>query len=114
MTNDALYPILRDVIKETASMFSDEFMHVGGDEVRSGCLDEVPAIKEWMVAHNMSTDDYTDLFRYFRYNVSSYVTEANKKMVVWQEAFEEMYGRPQNPLLPSNTSACLLRISNCI
>jgi hexosaminidase len=107
MTQDSLYPVLRDVTMETASMFSDDYMHIGGDEVIFGCLDEVPAIKEWMAAHNMNTTDpkYSDLLRYFRYNVSSYVTEAKKNMVVWQEAFEQMYGQPNNPLLPSNTGS---------
>jgi hexosaminidase len=110
LTNDLTYEVLKDVYQDTASMFADSFIHLGGDELMSSCYDEDPAIVAWMKAHNMSyltnetnKFDYTELVRYYRYNVSKYVAAKQKNMVVWQEAYEEMFDQPANPLQPNNT-----------
>jgi len=122
MTNPNTYPVVKDVYQGVAGMFADEYMHLGGDELAYSCLNEVPAIKQWcvknfqdnyshywalflvrMLDHNMSIADYDDLVRYYRYNLTSYVTDVNKKMVVWQEAYEEMENQVDNPLQPNNT-----------
>jgi hexosaminidase len=103
MTYDNTYTILKDVYNEMASLFSDSYVHVGGDEVIAHCLDEFPRIKQWMQENLNGSTNYKDLLRYFRFRLSPMITEAKKKMIVWQEAFEEMEGQPNNPLLPSNT-----------
>lgn len=102
MTNDNTYNILRDVYTEVAEIFSDSYLHVGGDEVIPKCLDEFPRVMAWIQTHLNSTS-YLDLLRYFRVRLSASIAPTKKKMIVWEEAFEEMRGQKNNPLSPSNT-----------
>jgi hexosaminidase len=102
--NDNIYPLLDKIYGDLATMFSDDFLHVGGDEVRPSCWDQFPWIKEWMGAQGMDNSTYLPLLRYFRTKLSPMILNRNKKMVVWQEALEEMMELGSaNPLSPSNT-----------
>jgi hexosaminidase len=109
LTNPEIYPLLRNIYGDVADMFSDEYLHAGGDEVRPACFDEFPEIAIWMGAHGMDNttvgpEKYVPLLRDFRLQLTPMITSKGKKMVLWQEALEEMLVLgPNNPLSPSNT-----------
>ena len=42
-------------MKYIDNTFSDEFVHMGGDEVNLTCWDRKPSIKTWMKDQNIST-----------------------------------------------------------
>jgi hexosaminidase len=101
LTKDETYEVLKDVLQETAVLFKDEFIHLGGDELITKCYDEFPEIKQWMRDHNMNDSSYVELVRYYQEKVIQYVQEKNKHFVVWQEAWEHFVGLPTNPF-PAN------------
>lgn len=104
LTNSDIYPLLDKIYGDVSSMFSDDYVHIGGDEVNPRCWDEFPAIKQWMGEHGMDNTTYLPLIRDFRLKLTPMLTSRNKKMVLWQEALEEMLPLgAQNPLSPSNT-----------
>lgn len=61
--------------------------HCSGDEIVYRCLDEVPAVKEWMAAHGMNTSTYDPLVVYYEKKVLSFM-EPKKTPIIWQEVFE--------------------------
>lgn len=102
VTNDEIYDILRDIYHEVAELFEDEFMHIGGDEVSKGCFDEFKDyFEEWRRKNNMTTHE--EMINYFRLKLTPSIVETNKKMIVWQEALDEVYDIPSNPLTQENT-----------
>lgn len=58
------YDVLTDVTKYVNSIFTDKYVHLGGDEVDFDVWDKVPAIKEWMSKNNIA--DYDELQVYYR------------------------------------------------
>lgn len=103
LTNENLYQFLDTIYGELSTLFTDEFIHIGGDEVISRCFDEFPSIKNWMNKNRMNVKNYNDLILYFRTKITPNIVK-KKKMIVWQEAIEEMipYGN-KSPLNPNNT-----------
>lgn len=105
MTNQNIYPLLKKIYGDIAELFGDNYMHVGGDEVRTRCFDEFDML-EWIGQHGMDNSSYLPLLRDFRIKLSNIISEKKKKMVLWQEAIEEMLALgPLNPLQPENSIA---------
>lgn len=106
LTNPDIYPLLERIYGDIAHIFSDAYMHVGGDEVRTRCFDEFNML-EWMGAHGYPTNSsYLPLLREFRQKLSDFINTKNKKMVLWEEAIEEMLELGSaNPLNPANSVA---------
>lgn len=105
LTNPDIYDLLYLVYGDIANLFSDDYMHVGGDEVRTRCFDEFNML-EWMGNHGMDNSSYLPILREFRIKISEFINSKEKKMVLWQEAIEEMLELgPANPLSPSNSIA---------
>ena len=53
-TNEDVYPVVRNLIKEVTSLFPSNFIHLGGDEVHYGCWKNNENITAWMASHNIS------------------------------------------------------------
>lgn len=105
LTNPDIYPLLHRIYGDLAHMFSDAYMHVGGDEVRTRCFDEFHML-EWLGAHGHKNSSYNEILRDFRINISNFISSKNRKMVLWQEAIEEMLVLgSENPLSPNNSIA---------
>lgn len=51
--------MVKDVFTEVNSLFEDEYVHFGGDEIVMSCFDQRPAIKDWMAKNNIA--NYTEL-----------------------------------------------------
>ena len=45
---DKTWDVLQGVLLQVASQFPDGMLHVGGDEVVTGCWLEDPTVKAWM------------------------------------------------------------------
>ena len=53
-TQNITYTVLQKLITEFASVFGDEFLHVGGDEMQLACWDDVPHIQTFMKVRDNS------------------------------------------------------------
>ena len=88
-----LYVFLDRFIGEMASIFPDEYFHIGGDEVNgSQWTANTTDIPAFMQAHGFKTQH--DLQAYFNQQVLKIVTKYGKRMEGWDEIL--------NPALPKD------------
>lgn len=75
------YEVLTDVMNYVNNTFTDEAVHMGGDEVNLTCWDRKPSIKDWMKNHNISS--YTDLQNYYRIEQKKIWRNMTKKTAIY-------------------------------
>ena len=81
-TSNATYNLLKGFFSEMATIFEDDWMFLGGDEVEFTCWDSNPAIEAWLKAHNMTS---ADLQQYFWQEMQVRVLPfLNKTIGVWE------------------------------
>jgi hexosaminidase len=77
------YKFLDSFIGEMANLFSDQYFHIGGDEVNGKEWDANSSIQTFMRAHGLTTNQ--DLQAYFNTRVQKIVSKHGKIMVGWDE-----------------------------
>jgi hexosaminidase len=82
-TREETYKFLDTLIGEMASLFPDQFFHIGGDEVNGKEWDANPKIQAFMHAHGLK--DNNDLQAYFNQRVQKIVAKHGKTMLGWDE-----------------------------
>lgn len=115
VTSDATYEFLAAFLAEVASIFPDEVLMLGGDEVGhrepavgpsdngTKCFELDARSRAWLRAHNMSAADATD---YFWRRVSEQIVPAlNRTLMVWHCAECKHPGDPRIERLPKGTIA---------
>eukprot|EP00005_Dracoamoeba_jomungandri_P003078 CAMPEP_0174260610 /NCGR_PEP_ID=MMETSP0439-20130205/10062_1 /TAXON_ID=0 /ORGANISM="Stereomyxa ramosa, Strain Chinc5" /LENGTH=447 /DNA_ID=CAMNT_0015344889 /DNA_START=219 /DNA_END=1562 /DNA_ORIENTATION=- len=70
---------------EVASVFTDDYVHAGGDEVSFGCWKSNPDIQAFMVKHKYTIEQVE---QYYENNLLSIIGKTGKSYVVWQEIFD--------------------------
>jgi len=116
VASDDMYNFLLAFFSEMSTIFTDEFIHTGGDEVVVDCWLHDPAIKKWADSKNL-TDPYR-IFQYFSNRLGSFVRPpsssapasvgarpaspglppyVNRTMVVWQDVYDDNYGHLAHP-----------------
>lgn len=82
------YTFVQKIYEDLKSIFPDNFVHVGGDEVwmSEKCWLEDPQIASWMKEHGMSNET-VQLYEYFETRLLQIVADLNKTPIVWQEVF---------------------------
>jgi hexosaminidase len=91
------YEFLDVFFAEMAELFDDEFMHIGGDENNGKHWLANPEIVAYMEEHGY--DDVLSLQRHFNERVLEIFTRYGKRMVGWDEIFQE--GLPKNVVIQS-------------
>ena len=82
-TNPKVYTFLEKLFTEMASLFPDEYFHIGGDEVTGKHWENTPHIRNYMKAHGMKT--FQDLQAYFNRKIFPIIKKNGKKMIGWDE-----------------------------
>ncbi len=85
-TRESVYQFLDAFIGEMASLFPDEYFHIGGDEVNGREWNTNAEIAAYKRAHGMSNND--QLQAYFNKRLLPIVTKYGKKMMGWDEIFQ--------------------------
>jgi len=93
VTREEIYTFLDGLIGEMAALFPDEYVHIGGDEVRLDRWSTEPRIQAFMRDHGMKAP--ADLQAYFNRRLEPIVIRHGKKMVGWDEVL--------HPELPKST-----------
>ena len=96
-TREETYTFLESLIGEIAALFPDEYLHVGGDEVKGKQWNANPRIMAFKQAHGMK--DNADLQVYFNRRLLPIVQKNGKKMIGWDEIFHP--GLPQDVVVHS-------------
>lgn len=101
-----MYPVLKAVLAEFSSIFADEYIHLGNDEVYYDCWyfyifyliyyawntsnfflqierKSNPELAEWMRSMNFG-NEYSHLQAYYSSKLLKTVAELNKKSIVWE------------------------------
>jgi len=79
------YTFFEKFFAEMSKLFTDEYIHIGGDENSGKQWDENPEIQKFMKENNIP-DNHT-LQGYFNSRLLKILTEYNKKMIGWDEIF---------------------------
>ncbi|XP_067622184.1 beta-hexosaminidase subunit beta-like [Eurosta solidaginis] len=97
-TQESTLNFLNKFFKEIKTIFPDKYLHLGGDEVASGCWESNASIQAYLKAHGMDNGDLTYLYLE---RLSANISAMGWKQMVWQEAMIE------NSLMewPANTIA---------
>lgn len=82
-TREETYKFLDKFLEEMATLFPDEYFHIGGDEVAGKEWDANPKIQAFMREHSMKNKQ--DLQAYFNQRLQKIVTKHHKIMVGWDE-----------------------------
>lgn len=85
-TKETTYEFLDKFFTEMASLFPDEYFHIGGDEVKPDHWKNNPDIQKFMVNNNIK--DEHDLQAYFNKRILKILQKNNKKMVGWDEILQ--------------------------
>ncbi|ELZ5940713.1 family 20 glycosylhydrolase [Providencia stuartii] len=91
-TQESVYQFTDALIGELATIFPDEYIHIGGDEVDPTQWQNNPSIQEFMRKNNLK--DTHALQAYFNQCLEQILTHHNRKMVGWDEI--------QHPTLSKN------------
>jgi len=85
-SNPMVYDFVQNFLQEVSTLFPDNWLHLGGDEINYNCWNTT-AINAFMKEHNIKTAK--DLEAYFITVINNFVKKnLNKQMAYWQEVFE--------------------------
>ena len=84
-TKDNVYKFIEELFTEVTYKFSDQYFHLGGDEVDFSCWESNPDIKKFMKTKGISS--YSKLEDYYMQNVVEIVKKLNKSYIIWEEVF---------------------------
>lgn len=84
---NSTYDFMAKLFKEIGTVFPDEYIHLGGDEVDFSCWRSNPDVKEFVRKQGIWYT-YSKLESYYNNKILDIVSSINKKAIVWQEVFD--------------------------
>ncbi|OAQ78161.1 beta-hexosaminidase precursor [Purpureocillium lilacinum] len=87
--NPKTYKVVEQVYKELSSRFTDDFFHVGGDELQTGCFNFSKGIRDWFAEDKSRT--YFDLNQYWiEHSTPIFMDKKNtgnkkRRLVMWED-----------------------------
>ncbi|XP_055307913.1 beta-hexosaminidase subunit alpha-like, partial [Sitodiplosis mosellana] len=85
-TNNNTYEFMQNLLREVGTVFPDEYIHLGGDEVDFECWDWNDQIDDYMDRHRMTS--FEELEGHYIHRLMNTLNESGHKSMVWQEVFE--------------------------
>lgn len=96
VASNATFDLIEGLLKEVtggrqsapgvpSGLFPDNFVHLGGDEVDTGCWSKTPAIAGWLQAQNLTADG---AYARFCRRVAGMAIEQGRRPVQWSEVFD--------------------------
>jgi len=91
VSNDTTYEFLNSFLKEMSGLFSDDFFHLGGDEVVFQCWFDDERIAKWAASKGFTNG--AQIEEYFEQKLQTMVlpgnnNQINKGIIVWEEIFQ--------------------------
>jgi len=80
-TLPATWAFLDTFIGEFVKRFPDKVMHLGGDEVNTGCLNGSSSVRAWM--KQRGTTDFRDVYIYFERQIHALGAKHGKDVQTW-------------------------------
>eukprot|EP00069_Balaena_mysticetus_P018650 bmy_11586T0 len=82
------YSFLSKFFREISTVFPDEFIHLGGDEVDFHCWASNPEIQDFMRDKGFGRN-FKKLESFYMQAVLDMISAINKNSIVWQEVFDD-------------------------
>jgi hexosaminidase len=96
--NSKTYTVVGNVYNELSEIFTDNFFHVGGDELQEGCYNFSSITQQWFAAN--SSRGYNDLLQYWVDNALPIFTKPkNRQLIMWEDM---AIGSPHANTVPTN------------
>ncbi|KAL1782792.1 beta-hexosaminidase subunit beta [Sigmodon hispidus] len=92
------YTFFTKFFKEISSVFPDQFIHLGGDEVNFDCWSSNTNILNFMKQKGFG-NDFTRLESFYMTKILNIVTPLKKSSIVWQEIFDHDVALPRNTVV---------------
>ncbi|KAJ3252120.1 hypothetical protein HK103_001817 [Boothiomyces macroporosus] len=74
--------IIQQFIAEQSRIFSDQYIHLGSDEVNSNCYLSDPGVSQYLNSTGMTLDQ---LLSNFTHSVKQYAKDSKKQTIFWEE-----------------------------
>ncbi|MGB0935952.1 MAG: family 20 glycosylhydrolase [Colwellia sp.] len=87
VSNPEVYEFVDSLVGEFATLFPDEYLHIGGDEVNPKQWQNNRNIQTLMTKHSMK--DAYDVHNYFNAKLEDILTKHKRKMMGWDEILHE-------------------------
>ncbi|XP_062984003.1 beta-hexosaminidase subunit beta [Elgaria multicarinata webbii] len=81
------YDFMAKLFKEIGTVFPDDYIHLGGDEVDFTCWKSNPNVTEFMKQQGIWFT-YSKLESFYIEKILDIMSSLNKKSIVWQEVFD--------------------------
>ena len=81
--DDRVLEMVKDIFDEVVSMFPDELVHIGGDEVNKVNWRSCPKCQSRMKAHALKTEN--DLQAWFMGEIAAHLAKRGRRVVGWDE-----------------------------
>jgi len=78
------------------SLFPEQLLHLGGDEVNTDCWTKTPAVSAWIKERNLSADG---AYAYFVNRVAEMAIAHGRRPVQWSEVFDHFKGKLPKPVV---------------
>lgn len=98
-SKEEVYTFLQNVFTEIAALFSGEYIHFGGDEVRHVLWEKEPHIQEFMKVHQIG--NVKQLQSYFVQRVSGIIKRLGRKPIGWNDVLADDKGLPKETAIMS-------------
>jgi hexosaminidase len=83
---DKTYEVVEKVYSELSGLFTDNFFHVGGDEIQTGCYNFSEITQDWFKANSSRT--YNDLLQYWVDKaVPIFQKPKNRRLIMWEDVY---------------------------
>jgi hexosaminidase len=84
--NSKTYEVVQNVYNELSGVFTDNFFHVGADELQTGCYNESALTTAWFAANASRT--YDDLLQYWvDHAVPIFQKPENRRLIMWEDIY---------------------------
>ncbi|MDO6445502.1 family 20 glycosylhydrolase [Colwellia sp. 1_MG-2023] len=84
-SNPDVYVFIDKIVAEFTSLFPDEYLHIGGDEVHPIQWQKSEAVQQYMAENNVK--DSHELQVHFNEKVQTILTKHQRKMMGWDEIY---------------------------
>ena len=86
------YQIIQNLFNELRTLFKDQYLHIGGDEVGAECWEHDPQIKKFMKEHHIK--EAKDLNKYYIHKLLKLVAKTKFTPIAWEEVWENIFMNP--------------------
>jgi len=84
-SNSQTLTIVQAFLAEMVKLYTDQTLHLGGDEVVTACWTGNPNVSAWMAQQGYTTG--AQVYQYFENAFAGYAKDFGKTLVVWQDVF---------------------------